>query len=162
LPAVFDRMGDVTYRGKLTGTYHHFAADGILETALGTAETAVDLSIRNGGNYAGTIASAEFDLGTLFQHPQLAYSGFDIRIAGNGFSMHDVSTHVDGEVSYLDLKGYRYTDINLTGQFSEMQFAGHVAVHDPNLQLDFDGGINFNPDQPEYAFDASISYANLD
>ena len=161
LPAVFDRMADVTYRGKLVGTYHHFAAEGTLETALGTTETAVDLSIRDGGNYAGTITSAEFDLGTLLQNPQLAYSGFDINIAGGGFAMHDVSTHVDGEVSYLDLKGYRYTGINLAGQFSEMQFAGHAAVHDPNLQLDFDGGINFNPERPEYAFDATIAYADL-
>src|SRR5690606_40896477 len=61
----------------------------------------------------------------------------------------------------LDWKGYRYTDIDLAGEFSEMEFKGNVTIEDPNLHLLFDGGINFNPERPEYAFDATVAYANL-
>src|SRR3546814_893756 len=154
-------MGDIAYRGTLVVTYYNFEATGALETTLGVANTAVNLSIRDGGHYAGKITTPEFDLGTLLQYPQIGYSSFDIDIAGDGFAPHDINSHVDGNVSYLDLKGYRYTNIDLVGEFSEMEFAGNIVVDDPNLQLIFDGGINFNPERPEYAFDATVAYANL-
>src|SRR5690606_24782535 len=80
LPAVFERMGDITYQGALLGTYHNFVATGELETTLGIASTAVNLSIRNGGHYAGKITTAAFDLGTLLQYPKLGYAGFDVDV----------------------------------------------------------------------------------
>src|SRR3546814_3576678 len=116
LPAVFERMGDIAYRGTLVGTYYNFEATGALETTLGVANTAVNLSIRDGGHYAGKITTPEFDLGTLLQYPQIGYSSFDIDIAGDGFAPHDINSHVDGNVSYLDLKGYRYTNIDLRSE----------------------------------------------
>ncbi len=161
LPPVFDRMGDIAYRGVLLGTYYDFEATGALATELGAANAAINLNIRNGGRYSGKITTPEFDLGTLFQHPQIGRGSFNVNIAGNGFRPDDINSHVDGNVSYLDLRGYRYANIDLVGEFSEMEFKGNIAVDDPNLQLVFDGGINFNPEQPEYAFDATIAYANL-
>ncbi|MEC3880556.1 translocation/assembly module TamB domain-containing protein [Parapedobacter sp. 10938] len=161
LPSILERMGEVAYQGGLVGTYHTFEATGTLETSLGIAHTALNLSIRDGGRYAGKITTPEFDLGTLLKYPQIGYSGFDINIAGEGFAPHDMNSHVDGNVSYLDLKGYRYTAIDLAGEFSEMEFAGNIAIDDPNLRLLFDGGINFNPERPEYAFDATVAYADL-
>src|SRR5690606_19353019 len=161
LPTAFERMGDIAYQGTLIGTYHNFEAIGTLETSLGSANTAVNLSIRNGGHYEGKITAQEFDLGTLLQSPQIGYSGFDIDIAGDGFAPDAINSHVNGNLSYLDWKGYRYTDIDLAGEFSEMEFKGNVTIEDPNLHLLFDGGINFNPERPEYAFDATVAYANL-
>ena len=161
LPSVFERVGDIAYQGSLVGTYYRFEAIGELETALGTANTAVNLNIRDGGHYEGKVTTAEFDLGTLLQYPQIGHSGFDIAIAGDGFALRDINSRVEGHVSYFDLKGYRYTAIDLAGAFSEMEFAGNIAVDDPNLRLLFDGGINFNPERPEYAFDATVAYADL-
>ncbi len=161
LPAVVDRLGDLRYRGTAVGTYYDFIATGVLESSLGIASTAINLNIRNGGHYSGKITTPEFDLGTLLQYPQIEYGGFDIDIAGDGFAPQLINSRVSGKLAYLDLKGYRYADIDVTGEFSEMQFAGHVAVDDPNLQLLFDGGVNFNREQPEYAFDATVSHANL-
>lgn len=161
LPVVFDRLGDLTYQGTLLGNYYDFVATGTLETTLGTAHTAVNLNIRDGGSYAGKITTQEFDLGTLLQYPQVGYSGFDIEVTGAGFARHAINSHVQGNVAYLDLKGYRCTHIELAGKFSEMEFAGNITVNDPNLRLFFDGGINFNPEWPEYAFDADVAYAHL-
>ncbi|MFB2117691.1 translocation/assembly module TamB domain-containing protein [Parapedobacter sp. 2B3] len=161
LPAIFDRMGDLAYEGTLVGTYYNFEAIGVLETTLGAAHTAVNLSIRDGGHYSGKITTPQFDLGTLLQYPQIGHGGFDIDIAGDGFTPRGLNSHVAGNVAYLDVKGYRYTNIDLAGEFSEMQFTGNIEVDDPNLQLLFDGGINFNPERPEYAFDATVGYAHL-
>jgi Uncharacterized protein conserved in bacteria len=161
LPAFFEHMGNVTYQGALRGLYHDFTANGVLETQLGTVTTDIDLNIRNGIRYSGQLLTTDFDLGTLLQQKQLGSSGFDVTINGSGFAVKDINSTVKGQVDYLDFRGYRYRNIDLGGTFAEMQFAGNVAVYDPNLRLHFDGDINFNPQFPEYAFTAEVEYANL-
>lgn len=161
LPVLFERMGDLVYQGTLHGTYYDFVANGTLETALGTANTDINLNIRDGGHYSGRLSADEFDLGMLLQRPQVGYSGFDVAVEGNGFAIDNIDSKVSGKVGYLDVNRYRYTDIDVEGKFADMQFAGNVTIDDPNLQLEFDGGINLNPDWPEYRFDAVVSYAHL-
>ena len=161
LPGIFERLGSVSYQGKLTGTYYDFEADGIVETSLGVTNTSINLNIRNEGQYRGKISTSEFDLSTLLQHPQLGQSSFDINVAGHGFTLEKINSEVEGEISFLDLSGYRYKNIKLAGEFSEMRFTGNIATRDPTLTMLFDGDINFNPKRPEYTFDATISYANL-
>jgi len=161
LPTIFDHMGNLTYEGNLQGHYYHFTANGSLETELGTVITDIDLNIRNGISYAGQLSTAAFDLGTLLQLPQFGNSGFDISIEGNGFAVKEINSTVTGKVDYLDFRDYRYRNIDLEGTFAEMQFAGDVAIDDPNLQLHFDGDVNFNPKFPEYTFTAEVGYANL-
>ena len=161
LPAIFDRMGDVTYQGKLTGHYNDFVANGTLETALGMANTDINLYISEGGRYSGHLSSDDFNLGALLQQAQIGQGGFDILVEGQGFAIHDIDSEVTGDIEYLDFNNYRYTNIDMQGRFAEMLFAGHVLVDDPNLQLRFDGEVNLNPQWPEYEFESEIGYAHL-
>lgn len=161
LPEIVDYLGNLNYQGALRGRYYDFTANGLLETQLGTVTTDIDLNIRNGISYAGQLLTASFDLGTLLQHKELGHSGFDITIEGNGFAVKDINSSVRGRVDYLEFRNYRYRDIDLGGTFAEMQFTGNIAIYDPNLQLHFDGDINFNPKFPEYTFTAEVGYANL-
>ncbi|MFC3196604.1 translocation/assembly module TamB domain-containing protein [Parapedobacter deserti] len=161
LPALFERLGALSYQGRLSGYYYDFIAEGTLETALGTVNTDINLHIRDGGRYAGRLTADDFALGTLLQHSQIGKSEFDLLVEGTGFAVNHINSKVEGHITHLDFRGYRYRHIDLQGEFAEMLFAGHMKVDDPNLRLDFDGGINFNPDQPEYAFDATVAYAHL-
>ena len=161
LPALFSRLGNLSYQGNLKGLYYDFDVDGTLETDLGTVNTAVNLHIRDGGRYAGQLSSDDFDLGILLQHQEIGHGGFNLTIAGTGFTVHDINSEVDGDIDYLDFRGYRYSSIGIQGKFAELLFAGQVTVDDPNLRLGFDGSINFNPEWPEYAFHAQVDYAHL-
>lgn len=161
LPTLVDHMGNLTYQGALRGHYYDFVANGLLQTQLGTVTTDINLNIRNGITYSGQLLTTAFDLGTLLQQRQLGSSGFDITIEGSGFALRDINSTVTGRVDYLDFRAYRYRNINLGGTFAEMQFAGDIAINDPNLQLHFDGDVNLNPKFPEYTFTAKVGYANL-
>lgn len=161
LPDIVDRLGDLNYQGALRGHYYDFTANGLLETQLGTVTADIDLNIRNRVTYSGQLLSAAFDVGTLLHQNQFGSSGFDITIEGNGFAAKDVNSTITGNFDYLEFRDYRYRNIDLVGTFAEMQFAGNIAVDDPNLQLHFDGDINFNPKFPEYTFTAEVDHANL-
>src|SRR5690606_24499908 len=45
--------------------------------------------------------------------------------------------------------------------FNRNRFTGDITVNDPNLTLDFDGNIDFNPQLPEFNFQASVKNADL-
>lgn len=161
LPAIFERMGNVNYQGKLTGHYNDFVANGTLETALGIANVDINLYISEGGRYSGNLSSDNFDLGSLLQQARIGHSGFNILVEGQGFAIHNIDSEVAGEIEYLDFNDYRYANIDIQGRFAEMLFAGNVFIDDPNLQLQFDGEVNLNPEWPEYEFEAEIGHAHL-
>lgn len=161
LPESFDHLGTFTYRGTFHGRYYDFNAIGVLETDLGTTEADVQLAIRNGGSYIGQFTTADFDIGTLFQYPDLGHSGFHLTVDGQGFALRDISGNVEGAIDYLDFRGYRYTNTKLKGTMATMQLAGNISVNDPNLRLNVQGDIGLDPESPEYAVDGEVSHANL-
>ncbi|WP_257668657.1 translocation/assembly module TamB domain-containing protein [Parapedobacter tibetensis] len=161
LPDVFDRMGNITYQGGLTGHYNDFIANGTFETALGMLKTDINLQLNDENRYSGHLSSGDFDLGVLLQQELVGHGGFDVTVEGQGFALHNIDSKVMGNIEYLDFKGYRYNNIDLEGRFAEMLFAGNLAVNDPNLQLLFDGEVNLNPQWPEYTFIAEVGHAHL-
>lgn len=161
LPDIFDRMGDVVYQGSIIGLYNDFIADGALQTQLGLLDADINLTLINKGIYAGNISSPAFQLGQLLDYSAFGQATFDLRIAGEGFVFQEMDTEMEGTLAHLDYNGYRYENITLEGNFHEMLFAGRAHVSDPNLALNFDGSVNFNPNLPEYSFVATIEKANL-
>lgn len=161
LPAIFHRMGNLRYQGSLIGHYDDFIAYGSLETDLGTADTDIHLNIRAGNQYAGKLATTDFDLGALIEKPDVGFGSFAIAIDGSGFTAADMNSEITGRINHLDFRNYGYSNIDIAGKLTEMQFAGAIGIADPNLQLQFDGEINFDPTRPAYHFSAQVDRADL-
>lgn len=161
LPDIFDRMGNVVYQGSIIGLYNDFIADGAMQTQLGLLDTDINLTLVNKGIYSGRITSPAYRLGELLSQETFGQAAFDLQIAGEGFVFGEMDSEMQGTLDYIDYNGYRYENISLHGNFHEMLFAGHAQIADDNLQLEFDGSVNFNPNLPEYSFVATINGANL-
>lgn len=161
LPDVFDQMGNVQYHGSIIGLYNDFIADGTLQTELGILETDINLTLANKGIYSGRIVSEAYELGTLLNNTDFGQTAFDLQVAGEGFAFNEMDSEIRGTLSFLEYRAYRYENIALQGVFNALQFAGQTQVDDENLQLTFDGSVNFNPDLPEYYFVATVDHANL-
>lgn len=161
IPSLFNRMGNLVYRGRLAGLYRDFTAKGTLETVLGTA--AIDLGIQTGkaGHYSAHLSSDDFDLGTLLQQSQVGRGAFTVNIAGKGYTLQDIDSEIDGHMGHVDFNGYRYTGIGIAGKATGMQLSGRAAIDDPNLRLSLNGAINLNSQRPEYAFTAEVAHAQL-
>ena len=52
-------------------------------------------------------------------------------------------------------------NVNIEGDFSELDFNGKVIINDPNLSLDFIGSFDFSDSIPHYNFETQIHKANL-
>ncbi len=161
LPETFDRLEQVTYTGTLRGHYHDFAADGTIETAIGSVDAAFELDIRDGGRYAGRFSSTDFNVGTLLAHSRVGHSRFDLTVAGRGFEPKDINGELAGSIDFLDFGGYRYKNTTINGRFAAMHIDGSVRMDDPQLQAELEGEISIGHDRPRYALSGHVGYAHL-
>jgi hypothetical protein len=157
-------LGTILFRGKYTGFYKDFVAYGKFTTAIGTAESDLNMKIADEAEdyeYSGTLVLNDFDLGKFTQNSMLGRLSANTRVKGKGLSYDKMKAAVIAEVPYFELNKYAYRDIKVDGGLDRKVIAAKMFVNDPNLDLDFDGTINLASDIPKYAFKARLGHANL-
>lgn len=143
VPENVDQLGIISFQGNFTGYYDDFVAYGQLQTQLG--QIATDLQVvqnrQNNFSYKGSLTSSYFDLGRFFQIEQLGGMALDLAVAGEGIEKDNIKAKAKGTISKLEYANYQYQDIQLDGEISTNQYLGKIYIEDPNLELDFEGGI---------------------
>lgn len=164
LPAQFDKLGLVTYKGNFTGFIHDFVAYGHFTTALGLLDT--DLLFRpdtaNYLGFEGKLKASDFDLGYLMDATQNV-GKINLSATINGATLAGKSVHasLQGLIQSFEFRQYTYTNINLAGKLDDKTFNGSVKVNDPNVELEFLGQVNLSDSIAAFDFTANITDANL-
>ncbi len=164
-PEYVFNLGQIAYRGRVSGFLSSLSAKGNFKTDLGNFTT--DLGIqklpgKSPRSYKGKINTRGFDLGRLFNATnKLGLVQLDAMIVGVGVSLQTLDVILNGKISSLDYSGYRYQQIDVSGEVKNRMFNGALSVDDPNLLLNFLGVINFAETLPEYNFSATVDHANL-
>lgn len=161
LPEGLDRIGNIDYRGRVTGFYNDFITQGIFKSGLGDVVADLKLSLKGKGEYSGKLITPGFDLGGLLNNPTIGSIAGRLDGQGQGFSLPDLYEEVDASIDYLDYKGYRYTNILVNGVYDTQDFAGDIAINDPNLQLQFDGNLDVSNEQIAGNVEIDVDKANL-
>jgi len=69
--------------------------------------------------------------------------------------------HLRASLSRFDFNGYAYSNIELqNGTLINSELDAALTIKDPNLELNYDGKINFGKDQ-HYSVDVELAFANL-
>ncbi len=143
-----ERLTYAYFNGKYEGYIENFAVNGALKTNLGTAALAVKMNIPGFNSstaaYSGKIATNDLQLGILLKQPLLGGITLTENVTGNSFDPDRIQVDVDGTISALTLNGYNYQNILTQGKVAKKQFVGKLLVDDPNLALEFDGGIDYS------------------
>ncbi|HKL32536.1 MAG TPA: hypothetical protein VJ919_08385, partial [Tangfeifania sp.] len=161
-PESFYEAGIFSYQGNFTGFLTDFVAFGTLTSNMGILTT--DLSVRpeqaRQVNFRGEVATENFMLGELFKIENMGEITFDGSVDGY-FNRDDqsVAAAFDGEITEVDFNQYNYQNIEIDGILNNRMFDGLIAMNDPNLQFDFLGKINLNPDVPVFDFRVEMQKA---
>jgi hypothetical protein len=161
-PESLQDAGIFSYQGNFTGFLTDFVAFGTLTSEMGILTT--DLSVRpeqaRQVNFRGEVATENFKLGNLFNIKNVNEITFDGSVDGY-FNRDDqsVAAAFDGEIVEVDFNQYNYQNIEIDGVLNNRMFDGLIAMNDPNLQFDFLGQINFNPDVPVFDFRVEMQKA---
>jgi len=165
LPDNLSLFGVIKYKGNFTGFYNDFVSFGKFSTDLGFIST--DISLRSDSAsglpiYHGKFACTNFELGKFFEvEEQVGKVSLNVQVDGKGFKKTDAIATVEGQVSHFSFMQYDYQNIDLKGKLSKNIFDGHMLVNDENLDLDFNGNIDFSHSPTKLNFVADLSKANL-
>ena len=115
----------------------------------------------NFANYQGSFNGKSFDLAKIINLPFELQSDFNFKINGQGFDEENLKSSVVGQMNNVAINSYSYKKIIINGDVSDKLFTGSLIVDDDNLNLNFDGLINYSNDLVEYDFNTNIKKANL-
>ncbi len=165
LPDVLQKFGLMRIKGKFTGFYNDFVSYGTFHTGIGDFET--DLLLRVGNDnriaYDGHLAANDFNAGRLFEMEE-HIRRLDLRanIAGSGLQFDDMDVSMDGMIDSLEFFDNLYNEITISGSIANRKFSGELNVRDENVNLDFNGSLDYGSSIPAYNFTAAIRDAYLD
>lgn len=163
IPDIVSKFGDVNFNGNFTGFQNDFVAYGEFKTKLGRLVSDVNMKIDKNGvpSYTGNVKTFDFDIGSLIDEPLLNRITSTLNIKGRGIELNSLYESLEGNVNYLDFNGYRYTNVKVDGIFEKKNFNGNLDINDPNVKLNFTGGVNLNPELPVFNFKANVRGAKL-
>ncbi|GAA4243752.1 MULTISPECIES: translocation/assembly module TamB domain-containing protein [Winogradskyella] len=164
IPSVISKVGNFNIKGTSFITTKRVEADLEIDTDLGFIKSNLlltDIDNIDNANYIGNIVLDEFNLGELINEPSVKTASLNLDVDGKGFTIENLKTDVKGDVYVLDYNGYTYRDISLSGDLGNKIFNGIVKAEDLNLQLDFNGLVDFSEDLKKFDFKANVGYANL-
>ena len=160
----WDKLSFVHFRGNYIGYIENFAANGVLNTNLGSIHSDMKLRIPDFNTrmavYHGTVATEGFQLGSLLRQPMLGSIGFRAGISGAAFDPRTATLRLNAILSHIDVKGYRYRNISAEGTLERKKFSGNLLVDDPNLAMAFNGNIDFS--QAEMNINATANVLKSD
>lgn len=104
-----------------------------------------------------------FNLGKFLADPDLGVIDGQLFVTGEAFSPSKIIlSNIKGDVNKFEYLGYPYQGIKIdSGVFIDQKFTGKIDVKDDNLDLIYDGFIDFKGKQ-EMKFSLDLSKAHLD
>jgi hypothetical protein len=164
IPAEFNRLGNIIFRGQFTGFYNDFVAFGEMRSDLGML--ASDLGISQSEktkeiSYSGQLKSTSFNLGKLFAIKDLGVLTSNVRIEGKGITLNTISAKVEGLVSQAVYRNYSYEKLKVNGEIERNLFNGEAVIDDINLSIDFAGLIDLRTDTAQFNFTSNLYHINL-
>ncbi len=156
-------FGQNHVRGKLIYGKHNLITDLKAQTALGELWLKLkmhNLSHISKTSYEGHVQTFDFKLKDLIKSDINDLTS-NLKVKGKGLTLASLDANFNGEVQSLLIKGYNYHNINLNGDFKRKLFQGQFDVADENLEMDFNGLIDFSTKQRKVDFYAEICQANL-
>lgn len=163
LPDNMKHLGNINFKGKVSGFLNDFVAYGNFSTALGNIQTDLALKMKPDKTYySGKISTRNFHLGKFFEAPkQIGRIALNTKIVGSGFSLKDIDAKLTGKIKKIELKDYPYSNITVDGQFKNQIFDGFLDVKDENLTFNFNGNVDFSGELPHLQFTSEIKEAKL-
>ena len=165
LPANFEKLGDISYRGRFDGYFLDFVTYGTLNSNLGSSRLDMRLDLkpgRNKANYSGALALNGFDLATWAGNSDLGILDMSMTIEeGKGLNFENAYARVDGTINHLEYKDYTYSNVTVDGELTRNLFDGTLVSDSEDARFQFKGKISGLDSIPEFRFKADFDQVRL-
>ena len=160
VPPVLERLGNVSFRGEVSGYFTDIVTYGQLHTDLGGVNMDLKLSSDKSKGlfaYSGAVKTTDYKLGKLLANEQLGEITFNLDVHGRHVTDRLPDVELKGLIASVDYSRYRYENITLDGEYKQGGFNGKVALDDPNGSIYLNGDVNVSSRIPTFNFQAIIN-----
>ena len=160
VPPVLERLGNVSFRGEVSGYFTDIVTYGQLHTDLGGVNMDLKLSSDKSKGlfaYSGAVKTTDYKLGKLLANEQLGEITFNLDVHGRHVTDRLPVVELKGLIASVDYSRYRYENITLDGEYKQGGFNGKVALDDPNGSIYLNGDVNVSSRIPTFNFQALIN-----
>ena len=160
VPPVLERLGNVSFRGEVSGYFTDIVTYGQLHTDLGGVNMDLKLSSDKSKGlfaYSGAVKTTDYKLGKLLANEQLGEITFNLDVHGRHVTDRLPVVELKGLIASVDYSRYRYENITLDGEYKQGGFNGKVALDDPNGSIYLNGDVNVSSRIPTFKFQAIIN-----
>ena len=160
VPPVLERLGNVSFRGEVSGYFTDIVTYGQLHTDLGGVNMDLKLSSDKSKGlfaYSGAVKTTDYKLGNLLANEQLGEITFNLDVHGRHVTDRLPVVELKGLIASVDYSRYRYENITLDGEYKQGGFNGKVALDDPNGSIYLNGDVNVSSRIPTFNFQAIIN-----
>jgi hypothetical protein len=163
VPEILFRLGNIAFEGSFTGFTTDFVTYGEFRTDEGGLSTDLSLRPEKDKNYRvkGQVIGKSINLAVLTDSKLLGELNMNVNINGYASSAKEFSGEVRGVVDSIEINGYDYRNIQLSGQVSDKMWDGSVNAEDENIRFDLLGMLNFSDTLPEFNFTLNLAHADL-
>ena len=160
VPPVLERLGNVSFRGEVSGYFTDIVTYGQLHTDLGGVNMDLKLSSDKSKGlfaYSCAVKTTDYKLGKLLANEQLGEITFNLDVHGRHVTDRLPVVELKGLIASVDYSRYRYENITLDGEYKQGGFNGKVALDDPNGSIYLNGDVNVSSRIPTFNFQAIIN-----
>jgi hypothetical protein len=164
IPSFFSKVGNFRARGTSHITANRIDADLAIDTDLGFVKSNLELTEIDDideASYIGNVVFDQFDIGQLINDPKAKFVSANLDVDGKGFVLNNLRTDIEGDVFSLEYNDYTYQGVHVSGNLGNKIFNGKLLADDPNLQLNFNGLVDFVEAEKKFDFKANVGYADL-
>lgn len=159
VPPILERLGDISFRGEISGYFTDLVTYGQLRSSLGRIDMDLKLSSDKTKGlfaYSGAVKTEDFELGKLLANEQFAGITFNLNVDGQHYKQQPPSIELKGLIAAIDYSQYKYENITLDGEYKKGGFKGQVALNDPNGTIYLNGDVNIASKVPTFNFLAVV------
>lgn len=165
LPNNIGLLGMMHFKGSFDGYFNDFVTRGNIITGIGNVYTDINFKVGKEDKntiYEGDVGLDNFNVGKFWKlDPEVGPVTLNVKVKGRGLEIKNVVANIEGKINKLYLHNYNYSGITLNGQFAKKLFNGEFIVADPNLDMDFQGDVDFSGKLPEMHFNSTVRTAML-
>ncbi len=164
LPQELHRLGNLKYKGNISGFFSNLVSYGNIFTNLGNIKTDILLKFTNKMSdlrYSGSISASNFQLGSLLNNKNLGKTSFTIKTKGEKLVKSSLKGTVKGSLKEFYFSDYLYKNIQLDGRYDPKGFDGKIEVDDDNINANFYGIVDVSHKIPRFNFDLRVKDADF-
>ena len=155
VPPILEQLGDIGFRGEISGYFTDLVTYGQLRTSRGKVNMDLKLSSDKAKGlfaYSGAVKTEDFELGKLLSNEKLGEITFNLDVHGEHYKQQTPSIDLKGLIASIEYSKYKYENITLDGEYKQGGFKGQVALNDPNGTIYLNGDVNVASKIPTFNF----------